>query len=108
MDRLVIEAARLAGFFLDPTREAEAKADPSLRITAILPFNRDLFVQTATRALILWSHGGGDEKTGEPSADEKWGMLAKRAKEGEIKLERRGDYWAFNRTEMVYTRAGTP
>ncbi|WP_165073496.1 cell division protein FtsQ/DivIB [Paludisphaera rhizosphaerae] len=112
VDRMVIQAARLAGFLLDPSRESEAKTDPSLRITAILPDNppnnRGLFVQTATRALILWGHGPGDEKSGEPSADEKWGMLAKQAKEGEVKLERPGDYWSFNRTGMIYTRVAPP
>lgn len=112
MDRLVIQAARLAAFLLDPDREAEAKADPLLRVESIIPDapanNRGLFLQMASRAFIHWDHGPGDEKAGEPTAVEKWGMMTKRAKEGNLKTERSGDFWSFNHTEMVYTKAASP
>lgn len=112
LDRLVIEAARLADFLLDPAREAEAKANPALRVTYILPDrpprNRGLFIQRGTQTYILWGFGPGYEAAAEPSAEEKWDIMVKQAKTGELSQERPPGYWQFNHTGMVFLLTPKP
>ncbi|MDG3003048.1 hypothetical protein [Paludisphaera mucosa] len=110
VDRGIVQAAKLAGFFLEPGREAEAVAEPSLQVLAIHDdpkLNRGWFVQTTPGAFILWGRGPGDEQPGEPSAAEKWDMLAKRAQDGGLKPERPRDYWTFGRSGLSYIRAAS-
>ena len=109
LDRDVVQAAKLAGFLLQPERESVAKAEPAARVRTILPddsgFNRGLFVHTSLQTFILWGRGPGYEQAGEPQAEEKWGILVKWAKSGELKASRDGDFWTINRTGMTYTPA---
>ncbi len=50
-------------------------------------------------------HVAGDEMAGEPSAGEKWGMMVKQAKSGDLRQERPSGYWKFNHTGMVFIPA---
>ena len=105
LDRGVVQAARLAGFFLDPAREAEAESNPALRVRSITvtdaKLNFSLFVVTVPGVQIHWGRGPGDEAPGEPTAEGKWALLAEQARRGLEQKEER-DFWTFSRTGMVY------
>ena len=111
LDRDVVQAARLAGFFLEPAREAEAQAEGAARISAITVMdprlNAGLIVETEGRAQIHWGRGPGDEEPGEPTAAEKWDMLVRQAREG-LGQKPRDGLWSFNRSGMVFRPAGGP
>jgi hypothetical protein len=110
LDRDVVQAAKLAGFFLEPDREAEAQAEAAARIRAITVMdpglNAGLIVETEGHAQIHWGRGPGDEEPGEPSASEKWDMLVRQAREGLDQKPREG-VWSFNRSGMVFRPAAS-
>jgi len=111
VDRGVIQAARLAGFLLDPDRRGQADETPALRVLVIATTEangRGLFVQNAEGAMILWGSGPGDERPGEPSAPEKWELLAAKAKTDGIRRGDRGDYWAFVHNDLKYMKTASP
>ena len=67
------DAARLAGFLLEPERASEAAALPALRILSIIatdsqgkPDERGFFVQNAEDAIILWGNAPDGENGGGP------------------------------------------
>lgn len=114
IDRGVVQAAGLAGFFLDPTREAEAPADARVYAVTVAESrgNPTLFVETERKVQILWGRGPGDEEPGELTAEEKWEFLLRQARRGLEQKDSR-DLWVFNRSGMVYRparpgRAGDP
>ena len=95
LDRNVIQAAQLSRFLLDPSRRAEADANPALKIFHIHASRpAGLFVQNTEQTLIFWGRGPGAEEPGELSAPEKWGALVEQAKKGGMKLANR-QYWIF-------------
>lgn len=107
LDRGVVQAAKLAGFFLGREREAADRAD-AVKVRAITVAdprrNAGLIVETEGKAWILWGRGPGDEEPGELTASEKWDLLVRQSREG---LEQRSprDLWTFGRSGMVYRPA---
>lgn len=103
LDRDVVQAAKLAGFFLAPEREAEAAETVKVdHITVTAPrSNAGLIVTTKGKAQIRWGRGPGDEEPGELSAAEKWDFLVREARGG---LDRTpgGGWWLFDRSRIVY------
>lgn len=105
LDRGVVQAAKLAGFFLDPARAAEAASLPAVQadvITVAAPkLNRGLFIETVGKIQIHWGRGPGDEEPGELSAAEKWDLLISQARMG---MEQKDplDMWVFEQSRIVY------
>lgn len=105
IDRHIIQAARLAGFLSEPDRKREAESTSALRMLVIAatdPYNRGLFVQNADNAMILWGEAPGEEKAGDPSADEKWKILAARARNNTLAAQGKRGFWLFTRDDMRY------
>ncbi len=106
VDRGVVEAAKLAGFLLEPSREAEAPADARVSAVTVQESRGKpvLFVETERKVQILWGRGPGDEEPGELTAEEKWEFLIRQARRGFDRNDPR-DLWVFNRSGMVYRPA---
>lgn len=105
VDEAVLQAARLSGFLLEPSRKEQAESTSALRILAVIISDpRGLFLQNSENAMILWGRGPGDEQPGELSAQEKWGILANQAAKGLLKPGQNGDYWEFGRNELRFKR----
>lgn len=106
VDRYVVQAAKLAGFLLKPQRQREAESAPSLRILAIIASGsmneRWLFIQNAENVLILWGEAPGDERPGDPSAEEKWRILVDKAKAKAIEPQNKPGYWVFSNADLRY------
>jgi hypothetical protein len=106
VERAVVDAARLAGFLLEPGRASEAAAVPALRILSIIatnegkPDERGLFVQNAEDAIILWGNAPDTENSGEITSEEKWDILRKWVKSSASRALPARDYWAFRRSEL--------
>jgi hypothetical protein len=103
LERTVADAARLAGFFLEPERARQATASDALRILSIVatdPQDRGLFIQNADHTMILWGNAPGTEIGSEPDAEEKWEILRKWSRNSGIATLPPGDYWAFRRSEL--------
>lgn len=110
-DRGVIQAAALAGFLLEPERRRQAEETPALRILVVATTEsagRGLFLQNAEGAMILWGRGPGEERSGEPSAIEKWNLLTAKAKAEGIRRGDPGDYWAFVGDDLKYMKTAPP
>jgi hypothetical protein len=73
-DDIALRASRLAEFFKSHAT-LKRSTKPVCRIVAIHEDKRGLFAQTAESAMILWGPAPGFEQPGEPTAEEKWGML---------------------------------
>jgi len=111
VDRGVVQAARLAGFLLEPDRRRRADETPALRfpfISTAEANGRGLFIQNAEGTMILWGSGPGEERPGEPSAPEKWEILAAKAKADGVRPGNRGDYWAFVHSDLKYMKTAPP
>lgn len=105
VDRKILQAAHLAGFFLEPSRSKAAESMPSLRILSInITDPRGLFIQNAEDAMLLWGQGPGDEQAGELSAEKKWEILESQAGREPIRPGKPGDYWEFGRGELRFKR----
>lgn len=111
VDRGVAQAARLAGFLLDPDRRGLAENTPALRVLVIATTEsngRGLFVQNAEGTMILWGGAPGEERPGEPTAAEKWRLLVAKAKSDGLRRGDRGDYWAFVHNDLRYMKTAPP
>jgi len=106
IDRYVIQAAKLAGFLLSPERKHEAEAVPALVIDSIIPSTdlneHQLYVRKVGPVLILWGAAPGDERPGEPSAEEKWRILVEKTKKNALESPKQADYWYFTRDDMKF------
>jgi hypothetical protein len=112
IDRYVLQAAKLVGFLLTPERRREAEAAPGLVIDLIIPSTdlneHQLYVRKEGPVLILWGAAPGDEQPGEPSAEEKWRILAEKTKKNALKAPKEADYWQFVRDDMQYHIPSSP
>jgi hypothetical protein len=96
-DRAVLAAAKLAGYLNTSGRRHEAALLPALRIVTIIATDdRGLFVQNAEETYILWRDAPGDEASDEPSAEEKWLVLGKWAKNSSRRSLPPRDFWKFS------------
>lgn len=106
VDRYVVQAAKLAGFLLEPRRLREAESSRALRILAIIttdPINEHwLFLQNAEGVVIRWGEAPGDEPPREPSAEEKWRILVDKAKAKAIEPRAKPGYWMFADDDLRY------
>jgi len=106
VDRYVVQAAKLAGFLLEPQRLSDAESSRALRIVAIIttdPINEDwLFLQNADGVIIRWGEAPGDEPSKEPSAEGKWRILVDKAKAKAIEPQARRGYWMFADDDLRY------
>ena len=101
LERCVLEAATLAGFFQEPDRVREAASVPALRLLAIVATDRrGFFVQNAEGAMIHWGEAPGSEASGNLEAKEKWELLEKWATTPSRRILPSGDYWRFSRTGL--------
>jgi hypothetical protein len=110
LERCVLGAATLAGFFQEPERVREAASVPALRVLAIVATDRrGFFVQNAEGAMIYWGEAPGSEASGNPSAQEKWEVLKKWAKAPANRLLPGRDFWKFSGADLepVKTRPET-
>jgi hypothetical protein len=96
-DRGVVGAAKLAGFLDRPDRRQEAARLPALRIVTIIATDhRGLFVQNAEDAIILWRDAPGEEVDDAPTAEEKWQVMRKWAKDSGRRSLPSRDFWEFS------------
>jgi len=101
-DRAVVGAAKLAGFLDRPDRRQEAEVLPALRIVTIITNeDRGLFVLNAEDTNILWGGAPGDEGAKEPSAEAKWQILRKWAKDAGGRSLPSGDFWKFSPSDRA-------
>jgi hypothetical protein len=106
IDRYVIQAAKLAGFLQTPERRREAESVPSLRIDAVIP-SKDLnehllYIVKDGPVTIRWGPAPGDERSGEPLAEQKWRILVEKTRKNAFAPTKSGDYWFFSRDELLY------
>lgn len=103
VDRSILQAAKLAGFFNAPDRKREAESTSALRMLVIAANDpRGLFVQSADNVMILWGEAPGEEKPDEPQADEKWRTLDAKTKLNALKPHARAGYWRFTRDDLRF------
>ena len=101
LERCVLEAATLAGFFQEADRASEAASVPALRVLAVVATDRrGLFVQNVEGVMIYWGEAPGSEASGNLEAKEKWEMLKKWASSSSRRILPTGDYWMFSRTGL--------
>ncbi len=101
LERCVLGAATLAGFFQDPDRAREAASVPALRVLAIAATDRrGFFVQNVEGAMIYWGEAPEWEADGNLGAQEKWEILKKWATAPGRRNLPDGDYWRFSGAEL--------
>ncbi|MDR3617764.1 MAG: hypothetical protein P4L85_00295 [Paludisphaera borealis] len=107
VDRRILQAAKLAGFFMEPKRMREAESAQALRMLVIFATDRrGLFVQNSENAMLLWGEAPGEEKSDEPSADEKWRILAAKAKSNALEPQKKPGFWTFSHNDMLFAPTG--
>ncbi len=112
-DRSIIAAAKLAGYLRDKEELNSTQNSPALRIGEIIVSDfgvRRLFVLNDEAQVIWWREAPGEERPGEPKADEKWDMLRKWGESSAKHSLPEGDFWKFSGTEVVpvCTHRGEP
>ena len=78
----------------------DARRSPALRFGEIIVTGfgkRGLFVVNAEGATICWGERPGDERPGQPSAEEKWAILVAWDKTTPARFLVEGDFWAFSK-----------
>jgi hypothetical protein len=106
-DRRILAAARLAGYVRAKEQLQSSQNLPALRIGEIIvpdfdDFDRRrLFVLNDERQTIWWRDSPGEERPGEPNADEKWEMLRKWGESSKQRALPDRDYWRFSPKELV-------
>jgi hypothetical protein len=105
-DARIVAAARLAGFLRRRDRAREAQDSPALRVIEIIVSNQKafplvgLFVLNDQNAEICWGEAPGAEQPGQPTADDKWRMLADWREPADSRSLAAGDYWRFARNGL--------
>jgi len=106
VDRYVLQAAKLAGFLLDPERKREAETSTALRFLAVVASDpmseRWLFLRNADNVIILWGEAPGDEQPGQPSAEDKWRILVDKAKKKAISPQSKPGHWVFSNNDISF------
>jgi len=101
LERCVLGAAMLAGFFRDPGRAREAASIPALRVLAIVATDRrGFFVQNSEGAMIYWGDAPGSEASGNLAAWEKWEILKRWATAPGLRNLPDRDFWKFSGAEL--------
>jgi hypothetical protein len=110
-DRRVIAAAKLAGFYLQEPRRLDVRAHPGLRLREINANSSiGLFIwiehdrvriKRGEPAAFLWGEAPGDERPGDPTADQKWAMLRDYVESQADPLPPGATYWVFSKKGLI-------
>jgi hypothetical protein len=103
-DPRIIAAAKLAGYVHSKQQVQSTQNLPAFKIGEIMISDferRRLFVLNDEGQTIWWRDAPGEERPGDPNADEKWEILRKWGESSKKRSLPDGDFWRFSSMELV-------
>jgi hypothetical protein len=107
LDRRILSAAKLAGFFKRKEQDLDPKSKtPRIELISLNDgddLERGQCIRTTdSEDLFLWGPGPGEEPPGSLTADEKWALICEWAESRpRRKLQKADDYWEFQKTGLI-------